>query len=376
MSTEDDAHTPGEGQEPVQDPTPAAEVAAEPVAAEPDATAEHLQTEPGQTDAADALAVDDVAETIVPEAPAMAAPAPEAAAVAGAEAAHVEADADDAYEDEDEEPVGSRAKNEVIEIGKTIFFALLIAFVLRVVLFQPFTIPSASMEPNLYQGDYIIVTKWSYGYSHFSIPFSPPIFKGRLFNNAPTRGDIVVFREPSHPKVDFIKRVIGLPGDRIQMRNNQLYINDKPTVDLPKGPAVADDAPPGAIKVQETLPNRKTFLTQDFGPNQEADNTAVYTVPPGCYFMMGDNRDNSVDSRFDPQIPAYGDVHNACGWDAGVDAALGPGAQEAGVGFVPAENLIGKAQIIMFSWYPGASLFNPISWFSKVRFSRFFHALH
>ncbi|HEY3813673.1 MAG TPA: signal peptidase I [Caulobacteraceae bacterium] len=264
----------------------------------------------------------------------------------------------------------------MVEIAKTIFFALLIAFVLRVVLFQPFTIPSASMEPNLYQGDYIIVTKWSYGYSHFSIPFSPPIFKGRLFNRAPTRGDIVVFRLPREPKVDYIKRVIGLPGDKIQMRDNQLYINDKPTLEIPKGAAVADDAPPGAVKVQETLPNKKTFLTQDFGPNQEADNTAVYTVPAGCYFMMGDNRDNSVDSRFDPQIPAYGGVHNTCGWDASADAALGPGAREAGVGFVPAENLIGKAQIIMFSWYPGASLWNPISWFSKIRFSRFFHPLH
>jgi signal peptidase I len=373
MSTEDDAHIPGEGHEPVQDAAPAAEVAAEPAA---EAPVEHFQAEPAQAEiATEEPALEDVAEPVVPEAPAMAVPAPQAAAVAGAEAVH-EADDEHDEDEEEQDTVGGRAKSEAVEIGKTIFFALLIAFVLRVVLFQPFTIPSASMEPNLYQGDYIIVTKWSYGYSHFSIPFSPPIFKGRLFNHAPTRGDIVVFRLPREPKVDYIKRVIGLPGDKIQMRDNQLYINGVATVDVPKGPAVADDAPPSAIKLQETLPNKKTFMTQDFGPNQEADNTAVYTVPAGCYFMMGDNRDNSVDSRFDPQIPAYGDVHNSCGWDASTDAALGMGAREAGVGFVPAENLIGKAQIIMFSWYPGASLFNPISWFSKVRFSRFLHPLH
>jgi signal peptidase I len=376
MSTEDDARAPGEGQEPAQDPAPAAAAAP---AAEPEAPVEHFQAEPA---AVEESPVEDVATPVAPEAPAVAVLAPEAAAVSGAEAVHAESVVEDEHEheheEEDDEPVGSRAKSEMVEIGKTIFFALLIAFVLRVVLFQPFTIPSASMEPNLYQGDYIIVTKWSYGYSHFSIPFSPPIFKNRIFTflGKPQRGDIVVFRLPRQPRIDYIKRLIGLPGDTIQMRDNQLYINGKPTVDLPKGPAVADDAPPGAEKVQETLPNKKTILIQDFGPNQEADNTAVYTVPAGCYFMMGDNRDNSVDSRFDPQIPAYGDVQNTCGWDAAADAALGPGAREAGVGFVPAENLIGKAQIIMFSWYPGASLWNPISWFSKVRFSRFLHTLH
>jgi signal peptidase I len=375
MSTEDDAQNPGEGQnlgegqDPVQSTTPQAEAAA----GEPVAPVEHFQA----ASAAEEAPIEDK-PPVTPEAPAMAAVAPEAAAVAGAEAAHAEADLEDEDADEEveEQSAADRAKSEMIEIGKTIFFALLIAFVLRVVLFQPFTIPSASMEPNLYQGDYIIVTKWSYGYSHFSIPFSPPIFKGRIFNNAPKRGDIVVFRLPRQPRVDYIKRVIGLPGDTIQMRNDQLYINGKPTIEIPKGPAVADDAPPGTTKSQETLPNKKTFLTQDFGPNYEADNTAVYTVPAGCYFMMGDNRDNSLDSRFDPQMPAYGDVKNTCGWDSSVDAALGPGPREAGVGFVPAENLIGKAQIIMFSWYPGASLWNPISWFSKVRFSRFFHALH
>src|ERR1700759_738422 len=114
--------------------------------------------------------------------------------------------------------------SETAEIVKTVVYALAIALVLRVILFQPFTIPSASMEPNLYRGDYIIVSKWSYGWSHHSIPFSPPWFKGRIFFHAPKRGDIIVFKLPASGHTDFIKRLIGLPGDRIQMRAGQLYI--------------------------------------------------------------------------------------------------------------------------------------------------------
>src|ERR1700733_1859572 len=116
---------------------------------------------------------------------------------------------------------------ELVEIIKTVVYALLIALVLRVILFQPYTIPSASDEPNLYRGDYIIVTKWSYGWSKNSIPFSPPLFDGRLFFSQPKRGDIIVFKLPSSGHVDFIKRLIGLPGDRLQLKTGQLYINDK-----------------------------------------------------------------------------------------------------------------------------------------------------
>jgi signal peptidase I len=383
MSTENDGRDPGEGQhlgEPSAHGSDQAVAAPEAPPGAPEAEAqpvEHFQAAPAEAEAmpVEATPEDIGAEPVVPEAPAIGQPAPEAAAVTEAEAEAAQHDDDE----DDAETVGGSAKNEMVEIAKTIFFALLIAFVLRVILFQPFTIPSASMEPNLYQGDYIIVTKWSYGYSHYSIPGSPPLFSGRIFGSSPKRGDIVVFRLPRSDRVDYIKRVIGLPGDKIQMRNDQLYINGVPTVDIPKGPITTSDSFLGtqAVKVQETLPNKKTFLTQDYGPNHPADDTAVYTVPEGCYFMMGDNRDNSVDSRFDPQIPVYGAVKNKCGWDPSVDAALGgEGAQEAGVGFVPAENLIGKAQVILFSWYPGASLWNPISWFSKVRFSRFFHPLH
>ena len=294
-------------------------------------------------------------------------PAAAVAAGAGAAAASskppVWSDSGDApFEDVDHTPVYARGRkggrrkgksgggNETFEIIKTIFFALLIAFVLRVLLFQPFTIPSASMEPNLYEGDYIVVSKWSYGYSKHAIPFSPPLFEGRLFAQEPHRGDIVVFKLPRDDKTDYIKRLIGLPGDRVQMINNVLHINGQPVPDV----AISDEAATNMygmpiIKARETLPEGKTFTIQDFGPGNAADDTPVFEVPEGHYFMMGDNRDNSVDSRFD---------------------------ESQGVGLVPAENLIGKAEIILFSWSPGASLWNPVSWFSKIRPSRFFTVLN
>ena len=241
------------------------------------------------------------------------------------------------------------AASETGEIVKTIVFALLIAMVLRIFLFQPFTIPSASMEPNLYEGDYIVVSKWSYGFSKHSIPFSPPLFDGRIMGSAPKRGDVVVFKLPRDNKTDFIKRVIGLPGDRIQMIANKLYINDKPVQDLVVSEQEINDifGPRPVTEVRETLPEGRSFMTQDFGPGNDLDDTPVYEVPAGHYFMMGDNRDNSIDSRVE---------------------------QSSGVGMVPAENLVGKAQIILFSWKPGSSLWNPVSWFN-VRLDRFFNVL-
>ncbi len=245
------------------------------------------------------------------------------------------------------------AGSETLEIIKTVIFALLIAFVLRVLLFQPFTIPSASMEPNLYEGDYIVVSKWSYGYSKFSsgLPINLPLGEGRVFGRAPNRGDIVVFKLPRDTKIDYIKRVIGLPGDKIQVTANQLYINGVPVKDVVVSKSEVADmfGPRPVTQIRETLPNGKSFLTQDFGPGGDLDDTGVYEVPAGHYFMMGDNRDNSIDSRVSPE--------------------------SGGVGLVPAANLVGKAQIIMFSWQPGASLFNPVSWFSKIRPSRFFNVL-
>ncbi|WP_426016849.1 signal peptidase I [Brevundimonas sp. DWR2-3-1b1] len=241
------------------------------------------------------------------------------------------------------------AASETGEIFKTVIFALLIAMVLRIFLFQPFTIPSASMEPNLYEGDYIVVSKWSYGFSKHSIPFSPPLFDGRIMGSAPKRGDVVVFKLPRDNKTDFIKRVIGLPGDRIQMIANKLYINDKPVQDVVVSEQEINDifGPRPVTEVRETLPEGRSFMTQDFGPGNDLDDTPVYAVPAGHYFMMGDNRDNSIDSRVE---------------------------QSSGVGMVPAENLVGKAQIILFSWKPGSSLWNPVSWFN-VRLDRFFNVL-
>ncbi|WP_439471496.1 signal peptidase I [Brevundimonas sp.] len=299
---------------------------------------------------------------------AVAAAAGAAVAAAQPEKRPVWSDQGDApFEDVDTTPVYARGKkgkksksdgggaaNEGWEVIKTIVFALLIAMVLRILLFQPFTIPSASMEPNLYQGDYIVVSKWSYGYSRHSIIGSPPIFDGRIrlpvINQQPERGDIVVFKLPRDNKTDYIKRLIGLPGDTVQMINNVLFINGTAVRDVEVSREEIESLY-GAqltIKSRETLPEGRSFMIQDWGPDNIADNTIAFQVPAGHYFMIGDNRDNSQDSRFD---------------------------QSAGVGFVPAENLIGKAEIILFSWNEGASLWNPVSWFSKVRLSRWFKVL-
>ena len=246
-------------------------------------------------------------------------------------------------------------KEDWVEILKTVGFALLIALVLRTVLFQPFTIPSASMEPNLYEGDYLVVSKWNYGYSRYSMPF-PALwpFRGRLFDQQAHRGDIVVFKLPTDNKTDYIKRIIGIPGDQVQMRDGLLYVNDQPVKDVKVGDATAlygPGIPHQANLIQETLPTGKTFMRQDIVPNAydaeyvtKLDNTATFTVPAHEYFMMGDNRRNSDDSRAD-------------------------------VGFVPEANLEGKAQMILFSWYPGASLWKPWTWVTKLRPSRFFKPL-
>jgi signal peptidase I len=240
--------------------------------------------------------------------------------------------------------------HELFELVKTIVYALLIALVLRVALFQPFTIPSASMEPTLLVGDYIIVSKYAYGWSKHSFPvaLTPPTH-GRLMERVPKRGDIIVFKTPRDNKTDFIKRIVGLPGDTIQVTQGVLSINGVP-VKREKLTSIQEDSafgvPHEVARYRETLPDTgKTFVTYSFGTDGEADNTVTYTVPAGHYFMMGDNRDNSLDSRFT--------------------------TDQGGVGFVPAENLVGRAEIILFSWKEGASLFKPWTWITDAQPGRF-----
>jgi len=279
-----------------------------------------------------------------------------------------------AIDDSDAPAPKGGAVSELVEIAKTITFALLIALVLRVLLFQPYTIPSGSMEPNLYEGDYIIVSKYSYGYSKHSIPFSPPLFNGRIFFNPPRRGDIIVFKLPRDPKIDYIKRLIGLPGDHLQVKSGVVFINGKPldrqqvaggVTDMGEGPIPVD-------RYREVNPEGRPYVTNSIPRNQAAENTGVYVVPPHCYFMMGDNRDNSLDSRFDPGMAFQAVGPSNCGWDPSVDAFV---PDENGVGFVPEENLEGRAQIILLSWSKGASLFKPWTWVLNARPSRFFKVL-
>jgi signal peptidase I len=215
--------------------------------------------------------------------------------------------------------------------------ALLLALALRVIGYQPFTIPSASMGPTLVTGDYILVSKFPYGWSRASLPFNPPVGEGRLFGRDPRRGDIVVFRDFDEPAKTVIKRVIGLPGDRVQVRGGAVSINDRALARRPLGAAGDRDAGGLAVlELEERTGNGRDYRTYDRGPRHEGDDTGIVVVPAGHYFVLGDNRDNSLDSRFSHEV--------------------------GGVGLVPAETLVGRAEVVLFSWRPGASLYKPWTW--------------
>ncbi|MCB1500542.1 MAG: signal peptidase I [Bauldia sp.] len=228
------------------------------------------------------------------------------------------------------------------ETVKIVIQALLLALIVRTFLFQPFNIPSGSMKSTLLVGDYLFVSKYAYGYSRYSLPFGPDLFSGRIWASEPERGDVVVFKLPRDNSTDYIKRVIGLPGDQIQVTHGVLYINGK-AVEREKVDQWVDDDGVRYDRYRETLPNGVTYLTLDREPDGPEDNTQVYEVPEDHFFMMGDNRDNSTDSR----------VLSA-------------------VGYVPFENLVGRAEVIFFSVGDDSPAWQFWRWPWTVRWDRMF----
>ena len=263
-----------------------------------------------------------------------------------------------------------KEKSGFADTVRTLIFAVLIAIVIRTVAFEPFNIPSGSMVPTLLIGDYLFVSKYSYGYSRYSLPLGLNLFSGRVLNHEPETGDVVVFKLPRDSSIDFIKRVIGLPGDRIQVRGGILNINGQP---VRREPFDGDDPRPnraGRLYV-ETLPNGVQHLIRENGDAGGYDNTPVYVVPAGHYFFMGDNRDNSQDSRFfTGPLNSWGDMSRRLATEVTIDS---PVSWE--VGFVPAQNLVGRAEILFYSTNGKARFWEFWRWPSATRFSRLFNTV-
>ena len=264
----------------------------------------------------------------------------------------------------DERSSKSRAFSETMRFLVTL---ALIAFVLRSFIVAPFNIPSESMLPRLLVGDYLFVAKWPYGYSRHSLPWSIPLIPRRILASAPERGDVVVFKNPADNSTDYIKRVIGLPGDLVQVKGGQLILNGEPVPKVrvadfrdpisPNSPCkptpesrIAVEREPGGgttcryARYRETLPGGRTYEVLDIGA-VTADDTPVFVVPDGHFFLMGDNRDRSADSRF-------------------------PAAVGGGIGLVPEENLVGRALVIFFSTDGWAEWLKPWTWPQATRWSR------
>jgi signal peptidase I len=257
--------------------------------------------------------------------------------------------------------VKKKTEDSAWDTIKVIIQALLIAFVIRTFFFQPYNIPSGSMIPTLRIGDYLFVNKLSYGYGPYSFNFSLNVFgvdlfkfgpvpiTGRILADEPDRGDVVVFKLPTDNETDYIKRVIGLPGDRIQVTDGIVSINGEPIAREPIAEfAEYNEAGNGdrIRQYRETLPNGHSYIVHDMSSDSPGDNTQEYLVPPGHFFMMGDNRDNSTDSRFQGQV-----------------------------GYVPYENLVGKATIIFFSHRPSYSFIEVWKWPAAIRWNRLFIAV-
>ena len=241
-------------------------------------------------------------------------------------------------------------KNFIYENIKTLFYALIIAVIIRSLFIQPFYIPSSSMEPNLLIGDRLFVTKYSYGYSKHSFPFSPPLFKGRLFFSEPERGDVVVFKTPADNRTDYIKRLIGIPGDQIQFIDSNLYLNKSEIIKskLSKIKKVfCGKKSMDVFTFEEILPNKKKYISV-YSKEFPFQNSNVFTVPENHYFFLGDNRDCSKDSRFLSEV-----------------------------GFVHHDNLVGKAQLLFFSSDSRkGSIFQIWKWTDILRYDRFFKKLN
>ena len=242
------------------------------------------------------------------------------------------------------------SKKSIIDNLKTLFYALIIAIIIRSLLLQPFYIPSSSMEPNLLVGDRLFVTKFSYGYSKHSFPFSPNIFNGRIFFSEPKRGDVVVFKTPADNRTDYIKRLIGLPGDIIQFINGDLYINNNQvlkTIINSNKPVFCGNSILEVNHFIEKLTNGKTYESV-YRTEYSFKNSDKFVVPENHYFYLGDNRDCSKDSRFLSEV-----------------------------GYVHKDNLVGKAQFLFFSSdYRIGSIFKFWKWSSIIRFDRFFKKIN